>query len=246
MYVRVRGEKYYYQSMVYCIVTEPDWKRKFVVLDSGANRFELADEWKEDDEWPNVQIIDDDHDEWVVYENAYLLKYKAYCREHGREMNIRRLWGYRDVCENYAFISELIEKRSVPADGAGIEIRTRKDMTEWKYIGTQEDADEFMEMFAGFHDSTLETMRYSDSSAELTAVFDNSTWYGIVELCFEGVQAVNIRPAQANYSRDIFDATLLVKDAAVFWADKYMEEENLEYEGSWIKALSLKWRRIGV
>ena len=246
MYVRVRGEKYYYQSMAYCIVTGMDCRRKFVVLDSRADRFELVNEWNEDEEWPRVQIIDNDYDEYTGYENAYLLKYKAYCRTHGREADVKRLWGYRDVCENYAFISELIEKKSVPADEARIVLRERKAETEWKQIESQEDADEFMEMFVGFHDSLLKTMNYAerDASSEIRAVFDNSGWYGVVELCFEGVLAVNIRPPKPNCSLEIFDASLLVKDASVFWADQYMEEENPEYKGSWIKALSLKWRRI--
>ncbi len=247
MYVWVSGEKYFYQSMVYCVIG-PYQDEQYVVFDSDADRFELvaAKDENKAAKWANIQIIDEEEDEWVFYENAHLLKYKAYCKKHGKEMNVPWIRGYQDVCENYEFLSAILEKKSVPAGEAGITFRTRKDISEWKYIETQADADKFMKAFQGFHDSRLETMNYTEreSSAEILTVFDNSEWYGVVELCFEGVQAVNIRPAKAGCLRVILSATLIVKDASVFWADDYMEEENLEHKGSWIKALSLKWRRI--
>ena len=48
------------------------------------------------------------------------------------------------------------------------------------------------------------------------------------------------RPAWMDRVMEIHTAS-----SFLFYFDEYMEEENLEYEGSWIKALSLKWRRIG-
>ena len=109
------------------------------------------------------------------------------------------------------------------------------------------DVDAFLDAFAGFHDSTLNKLIYEefDNNTKVTATFDNSTWYGIVELCFEGVLAINIRPSGENYFREIMDATLLIQDETVFWADQYMEQEDLAYDGSFIKALNLKWRKIG-
>lgn len=48
-----------------------------------------------------------------------------------------------------------------------------------------------------------------------------------------------------SYSREIMEATLMIKDETVLWADWYMKEEDLSYDGSYIKALNLKWRKIG-
>lgn len=56
--------------------------------------------------------------------------------------------------------------------------------------------------------------------------------------------AVNIRPPKENYTRDILEASILVQNETVLWADWYMEHEDLSFDGSYIKALNLKWRKI--
>ncbi|BBF43781.1 hypothetical protein lbkm_2469 [Lachnospiraceae bacterium KM106-2] len=126
-------------------------------------------------------------------------------------------------------------------------VRCLHDEEEWNYICSQKDADEFMEAFVGFHDSTMDTMKYEENSEErrLTVIFDNSGWYGVVELCFEGLIAMNLRPAQENYSNEIYSACLIVgENQEIFWADEYQEKVDMSYEGSYIKALNLKWRKI--
>lgn len=74
-----------------------------------------------------------------------------------------------------------------------------------------------MKLFAGFHDSTLDKLCYDESSGttKLTATFDNSGWYGVAELCFEGVLALSLRPPKENCSREILDAVLLVQDETI-------------------------------
>ena len=74
--------------------------------------------------------------------------------------------------------------------------------------------------------------------------FDNSGWFGVVELCFEGIEILKIVPAGENCSREILEGSLIVEDESVFWSDCYMESIDLTYEGSMIKALNLKWRKI--
>ena len=104
-----------------------------------------------------------------------------------------------------------------------------------------------MDLFAGFHDSTLESINYVEDSTgkkEVRAIFDNTGWFGIAELCFEGVQLLKIVPAGENYSREIFDATLFVNDSGIFWADDSLEMVDLSYEGSIIQSLCLKWRKL--
>lgn len=78
----------------------------------------------------------------------------------------------------------------------------------------------------------------------LRVTFDNSGWYGIVELCFEGLIAMNLRPALENCSRELYSGSLIVKDECIFWADEFLENENQDFSGSYIKALNLKWRKI--
>ena len=121
------------------------------------------------------------------------------------------------------------------------------DAAEWHYVKTQEDANAFMDLFASFHDSTLESINYVEDSTgkkEVRAIFDNTGWFGIAELCFEGIQLLKIVPAGENYSREIFDATLFVNDSGIFWADDSLEMVDLSYEGSIIQSLCLKWRKL--
>lgn len=250
MYARVYDKKrqVFYKSIIYCVINH-GYYRQYVVVNPHADSFELVDYLdKSDGELkPLVEIIQDNHEEWVIYKNALLLKYKAYCKKQHKKMHLKFLWGYPDVCENFDFISEILERKSVSIIESGIMLRNLTDTDDWNYIQTQEDANAFMKLFAGFHDSTLNKLCYEEQygSTRVIATFDNSGWYGIVELCFESVLAMNIRPPKENYSREIFEATLLVKDETILWADWYMEEENFSVDGSYIKALNLKWRKIG-
>lgn len=250
MYARIydKAQDRYYKSIVYCGINH-GYYRQYVVLNPYTDCFELVDylDKSNSDLKPLVEIIQNDHEEWKSYQNALLLKYKHYCKKNVKEATVDFLFGYPDVCENYEFISTISERKIVARLESCVSIRNLLDTNEWKYIQTQEDANEFMKLFAGFHDSTLEKMCYEENqgSTNVVATFDNSGWYGIVELCFEGVLAINIRPAKENYSREIYEGTLLIQDETVLWADWYMENEDLSFDGSYIKALNLKWRKIG-
>lgn len=41
------------------------------------------------------------------------------------------------------------------------------------------------------------------SHRTLNVTFNSSCWYGIAELCFEGLVSMNLRAQQENYSREI-------------------------------------------
>lgn len=249
MFVRVFDKKNqrYYKSMVYCAV-DSGWYRRYVVVDPHTGCFELVDYLdKTGEPTPLVEIIQADSAEWVRYENALLLKYKAWCRRHFKPMLLTFLWGYKDICENYGFLTALLEQGSVPLGQFDVQLRELPDQDEWTYIHTQEDADAFMEAFAAFHDSRLEKLVYEEGSGtpKVTAVFDNRCWFGIAELCFEGVLAVNIRPPRENFFPEIWEGTLRVDKETVFWADQPAGGENPFDGASFISALSLKWRKIG-
>ena len=148
---------------------------------------------------------------------------------------------------DFDFMLRILQDRIVPKSDCFIQIREPNDTNQWTYIKTQSDADAFSNVVAGFHDSTLDKMQYVEdySESSLTVTFDNSGWYGVVELCFEGQISMNLRPAKKNYSREISSACLFVEDECIYWADDDLYKENLNYTGSFIKALNLKWRKIG-
>lgn len=226
------------------------WYAQYIVYNKEEDSFELVDYL--DKELPRgrvmVEVIQPQTDGFEEYGHVKLLKLKKYCKDNGLEVpEIKRLFGYPDVCENYAFICDIVANRVVPAERYHIQLRELPDIDEWQYIQTQEKAQEFMELFAGFHDSNLVKLTYEESyegGIKANAIFDNSGWFGVAELCFEGVQLLKIVPPKENYSSEIYSATLWVDEDGVFWADERMEKPDMSYEGSIIRALSLKWRKL--
>ncbi|MBE6789327.1 MAG: hypothetical protein E7539_06660 [Ruminococcaceae bacterium] len=250
MFVRVfdKDENIYYKSIVYATVGI-GWFLQYIVLNPNSKTFELVDYLDKgvSPAKPLVEIIQSDHSEFVVKKGAQILKYKHFCKTNGlNHVDVKQMNGYPDVLENYAFLADILINHSVAIDAYKISIRELADTTEWNYILTQTDADDFMKSFIGFHDSTLEKINYSEINGPATAnaIFDNSGWFGVVELCFEGIQILKIMPATENYSREFYEASLIVENESVFWADSYMEKPNDLHEGNIIKALNLKWRKL--
>lgn len=250
MFVRVfdKENDRYYKSIVYALVGIGYYEQA-IVVNPFTECFELVEYLEKTKPFPKplYEVIQPQRNTWVTHGHVPLLKFAAFCNKQGKNLDLQNITGFEDVVGNYNFLATILERKKVAVSEAGVTLRNPEEDQEWNYILTQQDADAFMKLFVGFHDSVLNKLVYEEDNQarQVTAVFDNSGWYGIVELCFEGLIAMNLRPAQENLSRELFDGTLLVKDACVFWADDYMQEENLKFEGSYIKALNLKWRKIG-
>lgn len=249
MFVRAYDKinKVYYKSMVYGIFNF-GYYEKAVLLNPVTKSFELVDylDKEQGDLKPLYEVINSETEGWISREETSLIKFNHYCKEKGLDETIKLFRGYTDVFDDFDFMVQVLRDKKVSDTSAHIVIRENKDADEWNYISTQDDANQLMDLFFGFHDSTINKLVYEedDRRKELTVTVDNSGWYGIIELCFEGLVAVNLRPPLENYSREIFGATLIVKDETVFWADGSMSEENFDYKGTYIKALNLKWRQI--
>lgn len=195
---------------------------------------------------PLYKIINPSRENWISYDRNYLLNFKNYCRESGYTEEIALFCGYDDVFKNFDFMLRLFLDRKIKLEDSNIAIRYNEDINEWNYIKTQDDADSLIYLLLGFHDSVIQKALYEEdySHTTITITLYNSSWYGIVELCFEGVIAMNLRPPQENFSREIYFGCLLVKDECIYWLDDNLEEEDMNYQGTFIKALNLKWRKI--
>lgn len=250
MFVRVfdKANKRYYKSIVYGWLIVDNF-RQYIVINPYTDCFELVDYLDKSSKECRVLVetIQDGQEEWVCYDKTLLLKYKHFLKGQRRKMTLDCFCGYKDVFDDFAFLMALQKEKSVPVSTTTIQLRDLTDKHIWHYLQNQEDANAFMKMVGVFHDSTLEKVTYEEKerSTSVTAILDNSWCYGIVELCFEGVLAVNIRPPYEGRMRDLYETTLFIKDETVFWADEYLEHEDLNYDGSYIKALNLKWRKIG-
>jgi len=124
----------------------------------------------------------------------------------------------------------------------------------WNTVQSQEDADSFLTRTCGLHDSTIHSILYESGNyvdetgsmhfPELRRV--TVTLYSQccpkVEMVFEGVTALNLRPPGEEYLGCLFDCTLRVKNGEVYFADCALEQADPSYQGTWITACDLKWR----
>ena len=249
MFVRVydKLEKGYYKSMVYGLINTGYYEQA-ILFNPYMNSFELVDYLDKETKglYPLYEHINSNTKEWVTYEKTFLLKLKKYCKENGFKGDINLFKGYKEVFNDFEFMLKVLQNMKVHLETTNIKVKDNEDTNEWNYIRSQEDAKEFMKIFVGFHDSTLDKLIYEEEygKTQLKVYFDNSGWYGVVELCFEGLIALNLRAPAENHSREIYDATLIIKDESVFWADDILDNEDMNYAGTYIKAMNLKWRKI--
>lgn len=252
MFARMFDKKtgLFYKSIIYGKLDIGYYERN-IVYNPKEDAFELVDYLDKESKDqgvlpPLIEVINSDRNEWVTYDKVNVLKLNRFLKSNGINAFIKQYSGYNDVYQDFDFMLRILRDRIVPRSDCSIQTRAPSDIDKWTYIKTQSDAGAFFDVFAGFHDSTLDKLQYVEdySKRSLTVTFDNSGWYGIVELCFEGLISMNLRPALENCSREIFSACLFVEDECIFWADDALDKEDLNYTGTFIKALNLKWRKI--
>jgi hypothetical protein len=132
----------------------------------------------------------------------------------------------------------------------------RLDIDGWSYIRNQDDVNVLLEFYDNFHDSALRNLSYireetqensgisvPDIVRRVTMTFDSS-WCHSIEMVFEGVVVLNLRPARTIVDSEIFGATITVKDETVFFCDDGVDMEEPTNEYTWIKAYELRWRQV--
>jgi len=247
VFIRVLDEKrnQYYQSIVYGMM-HIKCSEHYIVYHAVTDSFELIEKNDVSICKANIDFINGNQDDWVFCQNVQLLKLKYFLIKKGCNGTVHEFQGYEDIYENFDFLYALITKKEVHKNEFDIPLRQLPDIDDWHYLSTQDEADDFLDRFAGFHDAAIESMQYEENDFERTlrVVFDNSCWYGRAELVFEGLIALNLRPGTSDYTRELYECCLIVQDEAVFWADEALEAEDRTYNGSYIKALSVKWRKL--
>ncbi len=165
--------------------------------------------------------------------------------------------GFPWLWEDTDTLGALLRGESVLIKDSIFEDRLYSDtaLKGWNYVKTQEDADAFQRSVCGFHDAVIRGLGYV-SGAYVTAdkcmkpladvrrvsIQIQSQQCQDFEMIFEGVTALNLRPPGDNYMADIYDASLFVRDASVFFSDSYLEKPDMSYVGTWITAYGLRWR----
>ncbi len=131
----------------------------------------------------------------------------------------------------------------------------------WNEITNEEDLQSFMKCMYFFHDSCIKELKYISGAY----VDENLSMYplndqrvlkvifqrqydenSMIELEFQGLKYLNLFPLDEQYTCEILDSTLILKNNCVYWADSgELSEEDIEsYDGTVICASKLRWRSI--
>ena len=131
----------------------------------------------------------------------------------------------------------------------------------WETIGTNDEILKFMEKVCNFHDSCIKEMSYVSGAY----VDVNLSMYplnnrrvlrvliqrqcekdSVIELEFQGLKCVRLFPVDENYTCEILDSTMIMKDGNIYWCDcgNLSESDLDDYTGTLICASKLKWRSV--
>lgn len=165
--------------------------------------------------------------------------------------------GYKLIWERPKQLMKLLMNGSILKKDLIQEEITSK-LEGWNYIESKDDIDKLMKQFSGFHDSVIRELHYisgdyklPDGSMHLTEscqknlrmIFD-SDWSESIEMIFEAPRILQLVPPCENYLADLYDVSIFIKNCMVYFYDSYMEYIPDVYEGTFIKAMAVRWRKI--
>lgn len=129
----------------------------------------------------------------------------------------------------------------------------------WNEITTEKELNSFLDVVCYFHDSCLKEIKYIsgayvDEKLSMSAVnnqrilnmivqrqFKNPS---VVEMQFVGLKYLKLFPSDENYTCEILDATMILKEDCIYWCDcGGLSEKDIEgYTGTTICASKVRWR----
>jgi len=82
-------------------------------------------------------------------------------------------------------------------------------------------------------------MYCTDSVRQVTMRFD-SQWCRSIEMVFEGVIGLNLRPSSDNTTSFLYGASMFVQDGIISFYDSHIDSIDKSYEGTWIESFGLR------
>jgi hypothetical protein len=246
---------------VYAIVNR-GWYEKYVVLepkDDGCylKTYEFLDKSEKGPHYPvNIQIITcDEPEDWIVETEDSLQEIHNSLNWNSEGIKFDYFRGFAWLLRNTESITSLLSGNPVKIDSDNI---TDTRLGGWNYIDNQEDIVLLLSQSISFHDAVLTKMEYVSGSGKAAdgigmvpfdsvrrvTMYLDSCWCPTVEMVFEGVTAMNLRPNLDNYLSDIFGAVLELQEEKVTFCLDEDVIDSLPDSVTWIKALSLRWRFI--
>lgn len=131
----------------------------------------------------------------------------------------------------------------------------------WNEVLDKNDLQCFMNEIGCFHDSCIKEMRYLsgayvDDDLAMHPVNDKRILnviiqhqfedLSMIEMQFVGLKCLKLFPINEEYTCEILDSTMLLKDDCICWCDcgDISENDFADYEGTFVCALKLRWRSI--
>ena len=129
----------------------------------------------------------------------------------------------------------------------------------WNEIADEKDLNSFMDAMYGFHDSCIKEIKYISGayvnetlsmfpindqrilSMIIQRQFKNPS---VIEMQFVGLKYLRLFPNDENYTCEILDATMIIKEDHIYWCDcGGLSERDIEsYTGTTICASRVQWR----
>lgn len=129
----------------------------------------------------------------------------------------------------------------------------------WNEIVNKNDLNNFMDAVCSFHDSCIKEFKYMSGAY----VFENLSMHpindqrglkiivqrqfknpSVIEMEFIGLKHLKMFPNDENYTCEILDATMILKEDCIYWCDcgGLSEDDFSSYEGTLICATKVRWR----
>lgn len=136
-----------------------------------------------------------------------------------------------------------------------------KEKNMWNEITTEKELNSFLDVMCYFHDSCLKEIKYISGAyvnekLSMSAVNNQRTLSmivqrqfknpSVVEMQFAGLKYLKLFPSDENYTCEILDATMILKEDYIYWCDcGGLSEKDIEsYTGTTICASKVRWRAV--
>lgn len=128
-------------------------------------------------------------------------------------------------------------------------------------INNNDDIESFMIEFNRFHDSCIKEIKYVSSSnvdaKRAMRPFDDDNYLiivfqsqiaknGVIELRFDKLGRLNLKPREEGYDSIIFEASLIKHNDLYYWSEwaNFDPDENNDSIGTWVSAKKISWRAL--
>ena len=258
-----KASQTFYRSEIYGVVNFGGDRYIAGKCEGGKQIFYLIDYLDYTSEPPyrvNVECIDSnplpEGMQWEYRQKEELLDLNLILEKKYHHPPLLSFRGCPFLLEQKEWLAELTARRKLPDYRADAVVPDTK-LQGWNYIEDSCDINSLMDYFGGFHDSVIREIHYESGdymeggtmylspscAKKLRMVFDSS-WANSIEIVFESVRLLRLVPPGENYLGDLFNASIFIDNLEVYFYDEYLKERPKSHDGTWVKALGMRWRVI--